>query len=142
MLRTMLRGNLQLANLSKTPGVKGLMLVGFCNDENERTAQASMALSRLMQEPDSRFGPLEDEPDRPNAEGEERREEMRKFTEEAFAGLGMTMDSPARMPPPPPPLPPSWPPLPQSAGRASEERDLGARRSEERRVGKECSMTC
>jgi hypothetical protein len=130
MLRMKLKGAQQLANLNKAHGVKDLVLVGFCEDGDERAAQASMALSRLRKEPDSRFSPLVDEPDRTNVEGEERREVVREFTQEAFAALGMSMDSPVRPPPPPPPLPPSWPPpLSSSAGRSSEERDLGSGRS-------------
>ena len=68
-LRLKLKGTQQLANLRKAPGVKDLTLVGFCGDKDERKAQASAALDRLMKESGSRFSPLVDEPDWTNVEG-------------------------------------------------------------------------
>lgn len=103
MLRTLLKGELRMANFSKTPGVKDLTLVGFGGSAEERTAKASMALGKLMKAPESRFSPLEDFVDAIEEDRAHEGERMRKYADAALVSLGLTMELPeeaASLPPP------------------------------------------
>jgi hypothetical protein len=85
MLRAMLKGELQGANLSKAPGIKDLVLTGFVGNVDERAARASMALGQLLKAPDSGFSPLEDIPGPLEDDQVGQGEKMKEYAEGALA---------------------------------------------------------
>jgi hypothetical protein len=108
MLRAMLKGELQAANLSKAPGIKDLVLTGFVGNVDERAARASMALGQLLKAPDSGFSPLEDIPEPPENDQVGQGEKMKEYAEAALTTLGLKMEVAKWAPPPPPPVSSSW----------------------------------
>jgi hypothetical protein len=87
VLRTKFAGSLSYDRMNKAHGARDLRSLGVakvtsCERPVERVAQASLALERLMKEPDSRFTPFVDELEE---QLEEELEEQRTVAEEGRA---------------------------------------------------------